>query len=265
MIDFLINATPIIVVVIIVLMFILLVSLTIWVYKDAKKRDNHPILWAALTLILNKALIGFILYLLVGRKQAKVDCENCGEKIDMFSKFCKFCGEVVSKNKDKEFEKSDNKFIINIVKAIAIVFLIFLVSIISFAAFQMITTSSESVEVEVSALSDNIKGYSILNIENKTGGKWSKRAYRSIDTGTMKYDIKDPKTEKILVRYSQDSGIAYIGISQENILEEINISNLNNYDDEPLEISLEKFKEGNIDVTVSIDAKKLKFHMEKSE
>lgn len=266
--DFIFYIAPIMAFVMLGLMLTLLISLTAWVYKDAKKRNNHPIMWAALTLILNQALIGFILYLLIGRKQAKIECENCGEKIDMFSKFCSFCGAIVSGNKDREIEKSNNKFIKIILIVTVIAFGIFMVSMIGFAGFQMMKTGSTEVKVEMGEnLSTEEVGreYSILNIENQFGGKWSKRAYRSVDTGTMKYDIKDPKNEKILIRYSQESGIAKVKVIQDDISEEIDISNLNNYDIEPLEISLEQFKAGVIEVYVTIDAKKLKFHMEKSE
>lgn len=45
---------------------ILIIVMTIWVYKDAKKRNANVALWTILTFLLG--IVGLIIYLLAGRK-----------------------------------------------------------------------------------------------------------------------------------------------------------------------------------------------------
>jgi hypothetical protein len=52
--------------VIVCIAIIVQIAFTVWVYKDAKKRNANAALWAILTFIFG--LLGFIVYLLAGRK-----------------------------------------------------------------------------------------------------------------------------------------------------------------------------------------------------
>jgi hypothetical protein len=52
--------------VIVCICIVIQIVLTVWVYKDAKKRNANAALWAILTFIFG--LLGFIVYLLAGRK-----------------------------------------------------------------------------------------------------------------------------------------------------------------------------------------------------
>ncbi len=52
--------------VIVCIAIIVQIVLTIWVYKDAKKRNANAALWAILTFLFG--IIGLIIYLLAGRK-----------------------------------------------------------------------------------------------------------------------------------------------------------------------------------------------------
>ena len=272
MTDFIMIIMPIIAVVIAVLILTLLIGTTIWVYKDAKQRGSNPWLWAAVTLFFNQAFIGFIIYLLVGRKNRQVECESCGKKIDIISKFCNYCGAVVSVDNSKliEKDKKTNKNIINLIKVVVIIFLIFVVGMIGVATYQMVTTFDEdggsSVELQadfVEASKSGVSGYSIASIENRVNGKWTKRAMKEISDGSITYDIENPESEKLLVNYSQKSGTAYIIITQGSTEEEIEITNINNYEAQPFEIDLSNFEEGKIEVRVIMNTNMMKFKLEK--
>lgn len=52
--------------VIVCIAIIIGIIMTVWVYKDAKKRNANAALWAILTFIFG--LLGLIIYLLAGRK-----------------------------------------------------------------------------------------------------------------------------------------------------------------------------------------------------
>lgn len=52
--------------VIVCIAIIVQIVLTVWVYKDAKKRNANAALWAILTFLFG--IIGLIVYLLAGRK-----------------------------------------------------------------------------------------------------------------------------------------------------------------------------------------------------
>ncbi|WP_297522790.1 zinc ribbon domain-containing protein [uncultured Clostridium sp.] len=269
MIDFIIMFMPIIAFIIAILVLTLLIGVTVWVYKDAKRRGANAFFWAVVTLLVNQAFIGFIIYLLVGRKNRQIECENCGEKIDIISKFCNYCGAILEVDNSEliKKDKKTNKIIVNLVKGIVLVFLIFIVGMIGFASFQMVTTSSSSVDVKASFLDKGKyidSGYSFASLENQTDEKWTKRSVREVSDRSVVYDIENPEFEKVLVNYSQKSGSAYIVITQGNIEEEFDITNLNNYDLEPLKIDLSSFEVGKIDIRVIMDTLMMKFKLKKT-
>ncbi|MGL4763102.1 MAG: hypothetical protein ACRCWG_16895 [Sarcina sp.] len=273
MTEFLIMVLPIIIIVIAILILVLLIGTTIWVYKDAKQRGSNPWLWVAVTLFFNQAFIGFIIYLLVGRKNRQIECESCGNKVDIISKFCNYCGALLNVDNSEliEKDKKTNKIIVNLIKVVVVVFLIFVVGVVGFASFQMVRAVSDegsaSVELEMDFIDgDKLggSGYSIGIIENRVNGKWTKSAIKEVTDDSITYDVKNPESEKILVNYSQKSGSANIIITQESREQKVDISNINNYDTEPLEVDLSDFEEGKIDVRVIMNANMMKFKLEKN-
>jgi hypothetical protein len=111
--------------IIIVIMIIVLTScilqivISVWVYKDAKKRDMDPTMWLAITLL--AGCIGCIIYLVVrdpiasenvpiskeipfesdsnqkdkATSEKSIFCGNCGSAIPTGAKFCPSCGNPV--------------------------------------------------------------------------------------------------------------------------------------------------------------------------
>ncbi len=77
------------------LMLASMVFLGMWVYKDAKQRGLSAGLWTLLVIVSGN-LIGLILYLIVGRKQTRKQCANCGAFNDAHSRFCPNCGSQVN-------------------------------------------------------------------------------------------------------------------------------------------------------------------------
>jgi hypothetical protein len=73
------------------------IFITIWVYKDAEKRNMNGVLWALLVFIGN--IIGLIIYLILrsenGMKReerASVLCPGCQKPVDSNFTYCPECG-----------------------------------------------------------------------------------------------------------------------------------------------------------------------------
>lgn len=66
------------------------VSLAVWVFMDASRRNNHPALWGVLTLFTN--FVGLIVYL-VARPEALV-CNTCKEPLQQGYSYCPICGAL---------------------------------------------------------------------------------------------------------------------------------------------------------------------------
>jgi RNA polymerase subunit RPABC4/transcription elongation factor Spt4 len=80
------------------LMIMTFFSFFIWVgvvgsliYKDAKKRNMDPYLWACIAVFL-PFLIGIVLYLVV-RTNGRTVCDQCGKTIHSDYKVCPYCSQ----------------------------------------------------------------------------------------------------------------------------------------------------------------------------
>lgn len=65
----------------------------IWIYRDACKRGIEPLLW--IVVFLCSQGIGLILYLLVGRKNRSIQCQNCGKILPKEAQYCMNCGQTI--------------------------------------------------------------------------------------------------------------------------------------------------------------------------
>lgn len=79
--------------------YVILIVISIWTYKDAKKRGAEtPVLW--LIVVLFGGILGLIVWLIIrkdiGKKRNKfysnqMMCKNCGRFIKNDSVFCPYC------------------------------------------------------------------------------------------------------------------------------------------------------------------------------
>jgi heme/copper-type cytochrome/quinol oxidase subunit 4 len=76
-----------------IIWFVLWLLVSVWVYRDAKKRDKNGVLWIIIVIILG--IIGFIIWLLV-RGEVPISvrkCSNCGRPLPSDAKVCPYCGK----------------------------------------------------------------------------------------------------------------------------------------------------------------------------
>lgn len=88
------------------LVFFTLITLGIWVYRDAIAHGESGVLWVLVALLVPN-LLGLLLYFLVVRRNPKVPCPHCGRYTSSGKKYCEYCGEEVPY---VEPEKGHNKF-----------------------------------------------------------------------------------------------------------------------------------------------------------
>ena len=55
------------------------VFIAIWTYRDAKERGLPAGLWTFIVVLFSKDLLGILLYVLIGRRDSRFSCPNCGE------------------------------------------------------------------------------------------------------------------------------------------------------------------------------------------
>jgi hypothetical protein len=77
-----------------------LLSQSLWIYLDARKRGDHKFLWGFFGLL--NCPSSLLVYLLVTRILVKTKaCPACGKRMVINSVFCPHCGEPQGKAKEK--------------------------------------------------------------------------------------------------------------------------------------------------------------------
>jgi flagellar basal body-associated protein FliL len=82
---------------IILIVFIVWIAVGIWVYKDAKQRNENAILWFVIVVV--AGLLGILLWFVFrppigGRKTTPHRiCPNCGREIPFDANLCSYCGK----------------------------------------------------------------------------------------------------------------------------------------------------------------------------
>lgn len=85
-----IIASMVILVILTVLSFVMTVFLSIWVYKDAKKRGIDPLMWVLLTALLPYC-IGAMVYMSERDKKKLYLCPRCGKELKDENAVCPSC------------------------------------------------------------------------------------------------------------------------------------------------------------------------------
>jgi len=86
-----------------VVMFVLWTAVTLWVYRDAERRNHNGLLWGLFVFIGN--VIGLIVYLIVRTSSTAVpeaqpaaaNCPGCGRPVQSVYVACPYCGTSLSK------------------------------------------------------------------------------------------------------------------------------------------------------------------------
>jgi H+/Cl- antiporter ClcA len=84
-------------IVIIIIVFIVWIAVGLWVYKDAKQRNESAILWFVIVIV--AGLLGILLWFVFrppigGRKTTPQRiCPNCGREIPFDANLCSYCGK----------------------------------------------------------------------------------------------------------------------------------------------------------------------------
>lgn len=246
----------------ILLTLIIPIFMSIWVYKDAKKRGLNAWLWVFVVIVLNQAFIGLIIYLLVGRSEQKQTCSLCGAKNKINSIYCNGCGTKIPEDEMIILNKQENKPR-NMILAIIICIIIALSVTLIFSIFVFGQIKFKN-ETEKNVIIEEIKevnnsGLSIGLIETNIGDEWKIRAMSTNATFERSYKVVD-ELSKLLIEYDQNSGEAMLYISNDDIEDVFDLTEFSNYNSEnPFEIDLSKYKGENIDLKIKFDAKKVKF------
>lgn len=164
----------------------IVVFLGLWTYRDAKEKGLNAVLWTLVVVLGSQNLIGLLLYILIGRKNAKIICPECSAQTSAKAKYCEQCGKSIEKVK-LPASHSAKKWLI----AMLVAFLVFVVGMGSGIAVMVINDA-------VPALGNNI---SIGKVETYYGGGYGgsggwKTSYASSTetlTKTIKIDENGPK------------------------------------------------------------------------
>ena len=164
----------------------IVVFLGLWTYRDAKEKGLNAVLWTLVVVLGSQNLIGLLLYILIGRKNAKIICPECSAQTSAKAKYCEQCGKAIDPSK-LSAPRSAKKWLI----AMLVAFLVFVVGMGSGIAVMVINDA-------VPALGENI---SIGKVETFYGGGYGgsggwKASYASSTetlTRTIKIDENGPK------------------------------------------------------------------------
>ena len=157
------------------------VFLGIWTYRDAKEKGLNAILWTLVVVLGSQHLIGLLLYILVGRRNAKIICPECSAQTSAKAQYCEQCGKAIDREK-LPVPHSAKKWLIAMLAA----FLVFVVGMGSGIAV-MVTNNA------VPAIGENIS-IGKVEIDYSNGWKTSYASSTETMTKTIKIDENGPKT-----------------------------------------------------------------------
>ncbi len=220
--------------------------IAVWVYKDAKQRGLNGVLWALLVLVIGN-FGGLILYLLVGRTQNNVVCNNCNSKTSGNGGFCSMCGEKIEVK-----EKSVRSY-----KGLLIACVVFVcIAIISIVGLVVtyFNASGFQFERQYGAYNSRNDTY-INNLSQKSSGDTWKLSFDESSEDyvvTKFYNSKEEPETLTVYGTSSNDGMIIVTVTQDGIREsaiiEIGMSGT--------QIDLDEFEKGKLEVEVrNVDAK----------
>jgi len=152
------------------------VFLAIWTYRDAKEKGLNAVLWTLVVVLGSQHLIGLLLYILVGRRNAKIICPECSAQTAAKAQYCGQCGKAIDREK-LPVPRSAKKWLTAMLAA----FLVFVVGMGSGIAVMIANNA-------VPAIGENI---SIGKIQNDFGNKWNASYASSTETLTKTIGLNE--------------------------------------------------------------------------
>lgn len=175
--------------------------LGVWTYRDAKSRGLQAGMWTAIV-VLTPNLLGILIYFLIGRKQQKTPCPDCGSATDPGKAYCPSCGTYIREAQSlQNHPPVRNGLLIAGLVSIALGFLLIVgVAITSLTVNPNIHSS---------------RNYSIGRIESSWNGVWklSFRYMNGKESRTIKLNQDGSRSMTIDARI--DSGAVELGIRAE--------------------------------------------------
>ena len=200
-----------------------------WVYRDASNRGLNPVLWTVIVLLV-PSLIGLLIYFLVGRKQEMINCNKCDNKIPIYSKFCLYCGDMITNVKivDKKSTKGP--------------FMGFIVCIVIFFIIVMLMAVKIFIDDDFASQSE----FSLMMKQFNTENTWNVSYYKSTEEFIRTIKIKDNKPSTMHVKAETKQGSLYLVLIQNDKEEKIDITNTEGFK----EIDLKAFDDGKIEAVL---------------
>ncbi len=165
------------------------VFIAIWTYRDAKERGLPAGLWTFIVVLFSKDLLGILLYVLIGRRDSRFSCPNCGEKTPIRGKHCSECGTPIDAAKIPVFRNA-RKWLIAFGIALAVGF----ASVFGF----FITAVANPPE--------GLNNVSIGSFSNGVGNEWTYTAMYSTQTQTREFVVNSEEDDMLNI-----SGVASSG------------------------------------------------------
>ncbi len=175
------------------------VFIAIWTYRDAKERGLPAGLWTFIVVLFSKDLLGILLYVLIGRRDSRFSCPNCGEKTPIRGKHCSECGTPIDAAKIPVFRNA-RKWLIAFGIALAVGF----ASIFGFF---------------ISAVAnppEGLNNVSIGSFSNGVGNEWTYTAMYSTQTQTREFSITDKLEDELILDGTASSGTITVLLSSED-------------------------------------------------
>lgn len=222
-----------------------------WVYQDCKKRNDDSILWAVLVFV-TTPFIGLLVYFL-RRPEAKKACASCGHPVSLKAKYCEECGSKIEIKEDfTDMEKKRTHHMSFII--IGIICMVLMITCLT--GFIVNASVGSGINSDVTS---NEKVWNLgsirMNRQSYSNGIW-KLDFKSASDGFIaeeKMTVKHAESDSLYAEVScgtvPEGASLTLYLVQDDIVKSFDITSLS----EPLEYSLEEFKNGKIRVRLLID------------
>ena len=222
-----------------------LVCLCVWIYRDCKQRGGNAVLWVIIC-IAASPVIGLILYLVAGRREIRVPCQNCGAMIENRAVFCEFCGTRQEPGRiPSDFGKQRGKYGALIAAAVC------------FACMIILMIGAVVVAISSPQLLDDLHlntGYTVGSITTGGSEDWHVR-YSTASDGYRYYKtltLEDPSRQQLSIQVDYEESGLVLYLRQGEYEEQLEISSFS----APYHYTLDGFKGGKLELCLEVQGAK---------